>query len=347
MSETTVTNPTGTEVSQGSERRRTTSEIEAGLTEMLRADYVQPEEQTQDEFQQVVEEHDGTELEDGYEEEAVESEFYEDSDEVDEMDEETEGEQSESESASYRVIVDGKEMQVPLDELISGYQRGSSFTQKSQALADERREFETNTMAVQQERESYATVLQQLRQQMDAATQPNVDWDRLERENPVQWLKLKELERDRQAHIQAVHEEQVRMQQLLEQDNATRLQSQLESQRALVLEKIPEWSDSEVQNHEQRQLINFGLSLGFNEEELSNIYDHRALIALRDAWRYNELVNGKKIKSVKSKIKNAKPGGKQVSRQMRGRKAKAQRAKLKETGKVDDAAALLGAMLTQ
>ena len=64
---------------------------------------------------------------------------------------------------------------------------------------------------------------------------------------------------------------------------------------------------------------------------------------------YTEILTvlSKKIKSVKSKIKNAKPGGKQVSRQMRGRKAKAQRAKLKETGKVDDAAALLGAMLTQ
>ena len=37
----------------------------------------------------------------------------------------------------------------------------------------------------------------------------------------------------------------------------------------------------------------------------------------------------------------------QVSRQMRSRKAKAQRAKLKQTGKVEDAASLLGAILTQ
>ena len=36
-----------------------------------------------------------------------------------------------------------------------------------------------------------------------------------------------------------------------------------------------------------------------------------------------------------------------MSKQMRGRKAKAQRAKLRETGKVKDAASLLGAMLTE
>ena len=344
MSEQTVTNPSEPEVldheAYGSERprRRTTGEIQDSLTAMLRGEYADPQEEEQ---------HSDSELEDGIEEEAIEAESYEDSEEVDGDYDGSDEEQLESDSASYRVIVDGKEMQVPLDELISGYQRGSSFTQKSQALADERREFEANAQAVQQERESYATVLQQLRQQMDAAQQPNVDWDRLERENPVQWLKLKELERDRQAQIQAVQEEQVRMQQLLEQQNSQRLQGQLDSERALVLEKIPEWADSEVQSHEQRELVQFGLSLGFSEDELSNIYDHRALMALRDAWRYNQLVNGEKVKSAKSKIKNAKSGGKQMSRQMRGRKQRDQRAKLKETGKVDDAAALLGAMLTE
>ena len=71
------------------------------------------------------------------------------------------------------------------------------------------------------------------------------------------------------------------------------------------------------------------------------------MIVLRDAWRYNQLANSKKVRSAKSKIKNVKSGGKQISQQMRGRKAKAQRAKLKQTGKVHDAASLLGALLTE
>ncbi len=344
MSEQTVTNPSEPEVldheAYGSERprRRTTGEIQDSLTAMLRGEYAEPQEEEQ---------HSDSELEDGTEEEAIEAESYEDSEEVDEDYDGSDEEQLESDSASYRVIVDGKEMQVPLDELISGYQRGSSFTQKSQALADERREFEANAVAVQQERESYSTVLQQLQQQMEAAAKPDLDWDRLERENPVQWLKLKQLERDRQAQIQAVREEQSRMQQVLNQQQEQDLENRLNTERTLVLEKIPEWADSEVQANEQRQLLEYGKQLGFTDSELNEIYDHRALIALRDAWRYNQLANGEKVKSAKSKIKNAKSGGKQMSRQMRGRKQRDQRAKLKETGKVDDAAALLGAMLTE
>ena len=338
MSDTTVTNPPGADSSTGSERKRTAGEIQDTLTDMLRSDYAPPQEE---------EEHSESGIEDGLEEEAIEDESYEDSEEVDEMDEEGDDEYSDSDASAYRVIVNGQELQVPLDELISGYQKGSSFTQKSQALSDERKNFEATAQAVQQERQSYATVLQQLRAQMEAAQQPNVDWDRLEAENPLQWLKLKQLERDRQAQVHAVQEEQVRMQQIFEQQGSQELHQRLGSERALILEKIPEWSDPDVQATEQRQLAEFGRSIGFSDQELDTVYDHRALIVLRDAWRYNQLANGKKVRSVKSKIKNAKSGGKQMSNRMRSRKAKAQRQRLKETGKVDDAAALLGAILTE
>ena len=114
----------------------------------------------------------------------------------------------------------------------------------------------------------------------------------------------------------------------------------------MVLERIPEWSDADLQADEQRKLLEYGKTLGFSDEELAQVYDHRALVALRDAWRYNELVNGKKVTTAKSKIGSATPGNKETSRRTRSRKQKAMRQKLRDTGKVDDAAALLGAMLT-
>ena len=59
MSEATVTNPAWTENPQGSERRRTNSEIQESLAEMLRADYAEPQEGEQ---------HSEPELEAGVEE---------------------------------------------------------------------------------------------------------------------------------------------------------------------------------------------------------------------------------------------------------------------------------------
>jgi hypothetical protein len=327
VSETTVTNPVG------SDRQRTMDEITDSFNEMLVGE---PEEQPEP-----------VEAEDSFEEEQeVESELSDDLDEVDEFaDEEADEEQSEGEGATYRVLVDGKEMQIPLDELLSGYQRGSSFTQKSQALADERNAFGGQQQALAQERQTYASVLQQLRQQMESAAQPNIDWDTLERQDPLQYLKLKQMERDRGEQIQAVQEEQVRMQQLLQGQQSQELEKRLSQERTMVLEKIPEWSDSDLQADEQRKLLEYGKTLGFSDEELGQIYDHRALIALRDAWRYNQLTNGEKIQTAKSKIGSARSGNKETSRRVRSRKQKAMRQKLRTTGKVDDAAALFGELL--
>ena len=276
---------------------------------------------------------------------------------VDEPDAVEPDEFSDSDAPLYAVTIDGETSEVPLDELISGYQRKATFTQRQQELAEERETLAARIQnvpaqeaALLQTYQQYQGVLNQLHQQMEAANKPpDMDWNTLERENPVQWLKLKELERQRNGEIQAVQVEQARMQQLLAGERERRLQEHLTVQHGLVLEKIPEWADGDLQAEEQRRVMEFGRGVGFSDQELSTIYDSRALVVLRDAWRYNELMNGDKITEAKSKSKigTAKGGNQETSRRVRSRKAKAARAKLKATGKVDDAAALLAEILTE
>ena len=274
---------------------------------------------------------------------------------VDEPDAVEPDELSESDAPLYAVTIDGETTEVPLDELISGYQRKATYTQRQQELAQERDNLETQLRDLDPERQvlrqtyqQYHQVLSQLNQQMQAANKPaNLDWNTLEREDPVQWLKLKELERQRASEIQAVSAEQMRMQELLAGENNKKLQERLSVERTLVLEKIPEWSDGDLQANEQRKLMEFGRAVGFSDNELNTLYDHRALIVLRDAMRYNELTNGDKITAAKSKIGSVKGGNKETSRRVRSRQVKAKRAQLKKTGKVDDAAALFADILTE
>ena len=274
---------------------------------------------------------------------------------VDEPDAVEPDEFSDSDAPLYAVTIDGETSEVPLDELISGYQRKATFTQRQQELAEERETLAARIQnvpvqeaALRQTYQQYQGVLSQLRQQMEAANKPpDMDWNALERENPLQWLKLKELERQRDGEIQAVQAEQARMQQLLAGENDKKLQERLVVEQGLVLEKIPEWADGDLQVEEQRKLVEFGKAIGFSDHELNTIYDHRALVVLRDAMRYNELTNGDKITEAKSKIGSVKGGNQETSRRVRSRKAKAARAKLKATGKVDDAAAIFADILTE
>lgn len=317
--------------------RRSYSEVQDAFATMLVGNEEQPE---------VMDSQEEQPDPDSFEEkQELEAEFTDDSVTDEEFDEESDDEQSES-GETFTVQVDGEEITVPLDELISGYQRQSSFSKKSQELAEQREAFHTEQETLRQTYHQYNEVLSQLQQQMEAAMQPaNLDWDALEKQDPVQWLKLKELERQRASEIQAVMAERQRMQAVMQQEQSQKLQEHLAVQKSLMLEKIPEWADSDVQAEEQRKLVEFGKQVGFSDQELDTLYDHRALIVLRDAMRYNELTNGEKITEAKSKIGSAKGGSKKTARQTRSRKQKAQRQKLRKTGKIEDAASLMGQIL--
>jgi len=135
------------------------------------------------------------------------------------------------------------------------------------------------------------------------------------------------------------------MHQLLQGQQSEELEKRLALEQTLVLEKIPEWSDSDLQADEQRKLLEYGKMRGFSDDELGQLYDHRTLLVLRDATLYNQLINGGKTQTAKSKIGSAIPGNKETSQRVRSRKQKAMRQKLKTTGKVDDAAPLFGELL--
>lgn len=318
--------------------RRSYSEVQDAFATMLVGNEEQPEKMDSQEEQ--------PDPDSFVEEQEMEAEFTDDSVTDEQDDDALDDEQLSDGTQMYTVTIDGTPEEVPLDELIAGYSRTAAFTKKSQDLAEQRDAFQSEQEALRQTYHKYNEVLSHLQQQMEAATQPaNFDWDALEREDPIQWLKLKELERQRASEIQAVAQERQKMQQLMEQERAQRLQEHLAVEQRLMLEKIPEWADSDVQAEEQRKLVEFGKSVGFSDDDLNTLYDHRQLVVLRDAMRYNELTKGEKVAEAKSKIGSARGGSKKTVRQTRSRKQKAQRQKLRQSGKVEDAAALMGQLL--
>jgi hypothetical protein len=335
MSDTAVTNPKGS-------GPRSVSEIESAFAQVLGGPEEQPEEDSSQEEQSPKDSADEGQQSDS------DAELADDSVEDEPEDDLSDDEQPESDSTLFTVVIGGKRMEVPLDELIVGYQQNSSFTEKSQQLAQARQGFGEEQEVLRRTYQEYDNVLGQLKQQMQAAARPpNFDWDALERENPIQWLKLKELERQRVGEIQAVGAEQEKMRAIMQNEVQRKREERLVVQRALTLEGIPEWSDGDLQAEETRRIWEFGVARGFSESELDNLEDHRALLILRDAMLLQELKNGGKVTAAKSKIGSVKGGNREISRRTRSREAKAQRAKLKKTGKVDDAAVLFSKLLAE
>ncbi len=114
---------------------------------------------------------------------------FEDEDE----DEETESQDVEAQdNALFTVKINGEEKQVTQDELLKGYSQNSSYYQKSQALAEERRGLQEEVEQSRAYRDQAIQVLEAQQAQSQLPSHDEAYWENLKETDPVQWM----MERD-------------------------------------------------------------------------------------------------------------------------------------------------------
>ena len=259
--------------------------------------------------------------------------------------EESEDSEEEKPNQTFTVKVDGTEVSVTLDELQKGYSRTQDYTRKTQQIAEIRRQVESEAEAIRAERSQYAQLLGALESQVQQAAEPNIDWDRLYQEDPIEWVRQKEVMRENQAKSQAIAFENQRLLQISQQEQAQQLQSFLAQQQDELLKVLPDWKDPNKAKKEKELLIDFGQKAGFSTDELKNIFDHRVVNVLRKAALYEQMMG--KRQSIKPVTNNgprpAKPGAAgRVSQTSEATRAKQRLAK---SGRVNDAASAIELLL--
>ena len=247
--------------------------------------FLAPEEDTQEEAvieeaEEVIEpEIDEFEEQD---EELVDEEDLEYDDEED-GEEETEVEEVE-EQPVYRVTVDGSEIEVTQDELINGYSRQQDYTRKTQELANQRKTIEQQAQELQQRDAIYAELLPKMEAQLKGELVNEPDWDTLYEDDPIAYVREKQLWDEKVRKLESVNAEQQRLQ----QENLVQQQQQLEklvqySQQKL-LEIIPEWKTQEVAQKEKAAIRDYAVNeLGYSEQYIEQVYDYGALVVFRNA----------------------------------------------------------------
>ena len=259
--------------------------------------------------------------------------------------EESEDSEEEKPDQTFTVRVDGTEVSVTLDELQKGYSRTQDYTRKTQQIAEIRRQVESEAEAIRAERSQYAQLLGALESQVQQAAQPNIDWDRLYQEDPIEWVRQKEVMRENQAKSQAIQFEQQRLAEISQQEQAQQMQSFLAQQRDELLKVLPDWKDPNKAKKEKELLIDFGQKAGFSADELKNIFDHRVVNVLRKAALYEQMMS--KRQNIKPVTNNgprpAKPGA--AGRVSTTNEATRAKQRLAKTGRVQDAASAIELLL--
>ena len=264
-----------------------------------------------------------------------------------ESDEQTEGDEDAEEAPqsgqTFRVKVDGEEVEVPLDELLKGYSRTADYTRKTQAIAEARKQAEAEAAAAREERQRYAQTLEVLDAQLRTLQPPEIDWDRLYKENPVEWVRQREIQRTRQEQMNWVQAQRAALEQKQAEEEQIEQSKTLEAERSRLLEVLPEWRDAEKARTEKAKIVEYATGkLGFSVEEISDIYDARAVVALRKAMLFDELMSKRDQMRPKimQKARPMKAGAASTPQSSKVVASKAALSRLANSGSHKDAAAV-------
>lgn len=229
-----------------------------------------------------------------------------------------------------------------VEELSKSYFRQSDYTRKSQENATERE-------AIKAEREKVSQTFQDLQQRHDVMSAMLEQWkpqrpQSTPQDDPLAWMEYRE-------NVAGFEEWQSSVKQQLEQAKTAEMQElqkvqaeQHAEQRAKLLEKIPALADKDKATAFLDAAKKTMAEYGFTPEEVDGLPDYRFAVVMRDLMRMKRMMakapsTKDDIRKKPKMLKNARRGD---APQKTARKAKFDR--LRETGKVTDAVAVLNSL---
>lgn len=285
--------------------------------------------------------------------EAEDTEEVESEEATDEPDDQAEEEEQSKDEvpAILKLKVNGEDVEKPLDEVVALAQQGLDYTQKTQQVAEQRKELEAYAQQIQMQEQAFQQQVQLNNVLIEDVAKITTLDQQLSQYSNVNWQELSDNDFvEAQKHFFTYNQLQQERSQLVSQFEAKKQQiaaqqSQLMADRVakgkeVLAKEIPGWSQETTQ-----QLVSVGKDYGFSDAELNSIVDPRHVKVLHDAMQWRKLQQNS---SVKKKVSSAKPvvrpGAKDTKAEANSN-VRQLRESLRKTGKSDMAAKLIENML--
>ena len=239
----------------------------------------------------------------------------------------------------YTVKVDGVEEQVTLEDLKRGYSGQKYVQQGMQKAAEQQKQAEQAYTALLQARQEAIDLYAQIeRGDLNPPVPPSKD---LFDSDPIGYMEAKmQYDEQVQVHNQKLQQVQQQMEAQSEAERRARM-AYAQNEAAKLQELVPELSDPKKIESFTKSITEAAQHYGYTPEEIAGISSHRDMLVLRDAMKYRQLQQKGDIVREKSKKarKPVKAGAKKV--QTRSPAERKQRDKLRRSGSIDDALALM------
>jgi len=244
---------------------------------------------------------------------------------------------------TFKVKAAGEEREVTETELIEGYQLGADYTKKTQKLAEERKAVEAERAKIQEAtklRDQYAQRLQMMEQFLQQQNKGE-NLEALKESDPIGYAVKVAEQAQREKQLAILQQEQQRIAQQQQAEQSERLQQHLAEESQKLTNLIPGYGDPKAGDQIRKDIREYAKSIGWSDQELANLYDSRAVLSLYQGMKYAKLQSNKPAitKKVEAAPKVMKAGT-SVPRNAEAEQNKKLQQRLRQTGKVRDAAAL-------
>jgi hypothetical protein len=261
------------------------------------------------EGQDIADEDDAEEEPEAGLDDRAESEEEEDAGDIEDGDSDPEGDVEEAEE-EFEDESEESEEDDPEESPEKQGLRLADYTRKTQELAEERRKAGDERQAF---RRDYAERLEALTRAIDEMKGPEPDWDSLRRSNPAEFAA-------QWAEHQRVQEVQTKLQQEKDRELMQADEELFAREAKLLMSKLPEWAEENTRVREQEAILEYAVEgLGFTEQEVQGVRDHRVFLMLRKAWLADKQASKadevkEKIRSKRKPKRTLKPGARQSNK---------------------------------
>jgi len=240
--------------------------------------------------------------------------------------------------------IEGKPIEFTKQELKDGILRQADYTRKTQALAEERKQFSTEIEQAIKERQIYAQLLPAITQQLQSSIPQPPDASLIDTD-PAQYLKQRDAYERKLGDYQAAQSEMQRVQEMTSVEKQRELQAYVQSNAEKLTDYVPEWKDTKSYERDKPKVRSYLKTRGFSDEEINQAYDARLVAMAYEAMRWRELKSSKPRpdapleKSIKTSPPPARPQTSQTKAYVEAKK------RLAKSGSVRDAASVFESLI--
>jgi len=236
--------------------------------------------------------------------------------------------------------LDGKPVKLKKSELPEVYRNqmlDADYRRKTAEAAQAKREAQEFAEQIKQERAQYANQLdvslslmhKQLIGDQEALAE-------LARTDPAEWVARNAEFQQRIGLFEQARQQREYLTKAQQAEEERGHKEWRDAERRLLQEKLPEWKDEAKASAEQKLIAESLMGIGYTREELSELFDHRALLIARKAALYDQLQAAKAKQAKPEPRKALTPGAPKPQSDTQRSAYQEALAKAKRTGKPDD-----------